>query len=77
MKEVITIDFEPQALCTDMPLFRPVDRFDNDVLFQATKDHSAGQEFDVTKKGNRDSNILGSCCYRFWVCSFSEVLFWY
>jgi hypothetical protein len=38
-----------------MPLFKPVDRFDNDVLFQATKDHSAGQGFDVTKKGNRDS----------------------
>src|SRR5688500_16374118 len=57
-KEVITIDFEPQVLCTDMPLFKPVDRFNNNVLFQATKDHSAGQGFDVTKEGNRDSNIL-------------------
>ena len=53
------MDFEPQALCTDMPLFRPVDQFNNNVLFQATKDHSAGQEFDVTKRGNRDSFVLG------------------
>jgi hypothetical protein len=51
-----------------MPLFRPVDWFDNNVLFQATKDHSAGQEFDVTKRGNRDSNILGLCCYCCWFC---------
>ncbi len=58
-----------------MPLFKPVDRFDNDVLFQATKDHSAGQGFDDTKKGNRDSNILGSCCYCYWFCSSSGFSF--
>jgi hypothetical protein len=58
-----------------MPLFKPVDRFDNDVLFQATKDHSAGQGFDVTKKGNRD--YFGFVLLSLLVLFVFWVLFWY
>ena len=53
----VTTNFQPQALSTDMPLFRPVNRFDNDRLFQTTKDHSANEDSlqsDEAKKENRD-----------------------
>ena len=57
-KSAVTNDFQPQALSTDMPLFRPVNRFDNDRLFQTTKDHSAGEDSwqsDEAKKGKENA----------------------